>query len=325
MTAALLVALGLALLIGGGALMVNGASLAAVRLGWSPMLVGLTIVAFGTSAPELVVSLVAATQGETEIVFGNVIGSNIANLGLVLGLSALLAPLEIHGQIVRRELPLLLAGTAAIAFMAADELLFAKSPEVSRAESVALLMLFLVFLYMTAIELRQSTPQEHGLRSDIRHSALLVQPRKRDWWWLQLGAGIVLMFVGGRLTVDSSVALAQYLDIPTAIIGLFVVAVGTSLPELVTSVIAALRGQSDLAVGNVVGSNIFNGLFVLPASGLLTSIQVPRGGVLDVLVSMGFAVFLVAVFYIGRARMNRSGAALFLLLYSLYCYSRLVD
>jgi cation:H+ antiporter len=317
------VVLGLLLLIGGGTAMVHGASQAATRLGWSPMVVGLTIVGFGTSAPELVVSLVAAAQGVSEIVFGNVIGSNICNIGLILGIAALVAPLEIHDQIVRRELPLFLFGSLAILVMALDEFLFASEPRINAIESIILLFLFAGFLYLTAKDLRNTKQPQRGLRSDIQQSGLINGGHARNTWWLMLTAGFALLFVGGKLTVDGSVALAELLGISNAIIGLFVVAIGTSLPELVTSIIAAIRGQSDLAVGNVVGSNIFNGLFVLPASGLISAVAVPDGGVIDVLVSMAFAVLLVTVFYFCRARINRALGAVFLLGYSLYAVTRL--
>lgn len=322
--AAATVLLGLALLIGGGTAMVRGASQAAVRLGWSPMVVGLTIVGFGTSAPELVVSLVAAKQGVSELVFGNVIGSNICNIGLVLGLAALLAPIQIHGQIVRRELPLLLFGSAAILVMALDEYLFGTAPIITRLDSVILLALFAGFLYMTALGLRNTQQTVRGLRSDIKHSGLINGGSEaRNYWWLWLAVGFALLFIGGKVTVDGSVALATLLGVSNAIIGLFVVAIGTSLPELVTSVIAAMRGESDLAVGNVVGSNIFNGLFVLPASSVFSSIAVPDGGTVDVIVSMAFAVLLVTIFYLCNARISRPLGALLLLCYGVYTVVRM--
>jgi cation:H+ antiporter len=214
---------------------------------------------------------------------------------LILGLAALIAPLEIHDQIVRRELPLLLFGSLAILVMALDEFLFGAEPRINAIESIFLLFLFAGFLYLTAKDLRNTQQTERGLRSDIQQSGLINSTNARSTWWLTLTAGFALLFVGGKLTVDGSVALAEMLGISNAIIGLFVVAIGTSLPELVTSIIAAIRGQSDLAVGNVVGSNIFNGLFVLPVSGIISAVAVPDGGVIDVLVSMAFAVLLVTI------------------------------
>jgi cation:H+ antiporter len=187
------VVLGLILLIGGGTALVHGASQAATRLGWSPMVVGLTIVGFGTSAPELIVSLVAAAQGVSEIVFGNVIGSNICNIGLVLGLAALISPLEIHGQLVRRELPLLLFGSAAILVMALDEFLFGAEPRINSIESLILLGLFAGFLYMTAIGLQDTKQTERGLRSDIEHCGLIGSTEPRNYWWLTLMAGFALI------------------------------------------------------------------------------------------------------------------------------------
>lgn len=323
MTALATVVLGLALLIGGGATLVRGASRAAQQLGWSPMVVGLTIVAFGTSAPELVVSLLAASQDMTDLVFGNVIGSNIANIGLVLGLAALISPIQIHGQIVRREVPLLLFGSAAILVMAMDDFLFSATAAITLVESVFLLLLFAGFLYMTASGIRSTEQAERGLRNDIAHSGLIDAKQSSSFWWLALIAGIVLLFVGGNLTVTGSVALAELLGISNAVIGLFVVAIGTSLPELVTSIIAAIRGESDLAVGNVIGSNIFNGLFVLPAAGLITGIAVPERGILDVVVSIAFALLLLVIFHLIKARIGRLMGALLLLCYCAYTVARL--
>lgn len=317
------VILGLVLLLTGGTALVHGASQAALKLGWSPMVIGLTIVGFGTSTPELIVSMVAAAQGESEIVFGNVMGSNICNIGLVLGLAALLSPLEIHGQLVRRELPLLLLGSAAILIMALDDFLFSITARVSAVESIFLLLLFAGFFYMTAIGIREIKGETVGLRSDIEHSHIVSSEAPSKYWWLTLTIGFALLFIGGKVTVDGSVALAEMLGMSTTVIGLFVIAVGTSLPELVTSAVAAVRGESDLAVGNVVGSNIFNGLFVLPVSGLINTVDVPEGGVGDVLVSMAFAVMLVSVFYLCKARISRVMGVMFLLCYALYMVIRL--
>ncbi|MDA0706626.1 MAG: sodium:calcium antiporter [Proteobacteria bacterium] len=241
------VLLGLTLLLTGGTALVHGASQAALKLGWSPMVIGLTIVGFGTSTPELIVSMVAATQGESEIAFGNVIGSNICNIGLVLGLAALLAPLKIHGQLVRRDLPLLLLGSAAIAVMALDDFLFSTTARISAVESIILLLLFAGFFYMIAIGIRETKQETVGLRSDIEHSHIVSSETPSKYWWLTLAIGFALLFIGGKVTVDGSVALADMLGMSTTFIGLFVIAVGTSLPELVTSAVAALRGESDLA------------------------------------------------------------------------------
>jgi cation:H+ antiporter len=207
--------------------------------------------------------------------------------------------------------------------MALDDLLFAATPAIGRIDAVLLLLLFCGFLFMTANGIRNTEQAERGLRSDIEHSGLASDSKTGNWWWLLLVGGIALMYFGGNLTVNGSVALAMQLHISNAIIGLFVVAVGTSLPELVTSVIAAIRGESDLAVGNVIGSNIFNGLFVLPVSGMIADIAIPEGGVADVVVSIVFAVLVVSVFYLGKARISRVLGALFLLGYCAYTAVRL--
>ncbi len=317
------VAFGIFLLIGGGALLVRGASDIAAGFGISPMVVGLTIVGFGTSSPELVVNLIAAFKGATGLAFGNVIGSNISNLGLVLGAAAIMRPIAIQGDVVRRELPLLLLATTMIAVMALDGPLEGAPAAIGRTDAIILMLTFCIFIYITALYLvrvRRNDP----LLDDISASPVVITVGQGRISWLLVVGGFVLLFFGGEMTVRNGVAFADQIGISATVVGLFVVAVGTSMPELVTSIIAARRGESDLALGNVIGSNIFNSLMVLPAGGVIAQIPVPYGGVSDIVVSWLLAAALIPIFFLGRAYLGRVTGALFVLAYLLYASVRIV-
>ena len=322
MLSLLLVLGGMAVLVAGGAVLVRGASEIAAGFGVSPMVVGLTIVGFGTSAPELVVNVVGALRDATGLAFGNVVGSNISNLGLVLGTAAILRPIAIQGDVVRRELPLLLLATTVMTVMALDGWLEGRPAVIGRTDAVVLVLLFCVFVYITVLDLLRVRRRD-PLLEDIDGSPVLVVPRQGRFSWLLVAAGFVLLFIGGEMTVRNGIAFAEQVGISTTIVGLFVVAVGTSMPELVTSIIAAVRKESDLALGNVIGSNIFNSLVVLPAAGAVTEIPVPRGGVADLTVSWLFAAALIPLFFFGKALMGRISGAVFLLAYAAYAAVRL--
>ncbi|MBT8063751.1 MAG: calcium/sodium antiporter, partial [Gammaproteobacteria bacterium] len=263
--------LGILLLIAGGAALVTGASRIAARFGISPLIIGLTVVGFGTSAPELVVNVVGAWRGETGLAFGNVVGSNIANLALVLGAAAMFRAIDIQGNLVRREVPLLLLVTSVIAVMAMDNWLEGAASVISRPDSIVLLLLFGIFLYISVQDVMTSRKKD-PLLTELSESPMVTTAPAGRFNGLLVLLGFALLFVGGELTVRASVALSEQLGISTALVGLFVVAVGTSMPELITSIIAAVRKESDLALGNIIGSNFFNSLVVLPASGLVGAI-----------------------------------------------------
>jgi cation:H+ antiporter len=318
------VAAGLLLLIVGGAALVRGASQAADRFGLSPMIVGLVVVGFGTSMPELVVNVASALNNETDLAFGNVVGSNIANLALVLGIAALISPLTLQGAMVRRELPLLILATTIIAVMGIDDVLEGQGRIIGLSDSIILLLLFSIFVYSLVLDYLQNDGTDH-LLLEISDHPKAVTPTASNWQWVLIVGGCVLLYFGGDLTVSSAVSISSQLGVPPAIVGLFVVAVGTSLPELVTSIIAALRGESDLAVGNVIGSNLFNSLVVLPASGLLAEIPVPDGGIIDLAVSLVLAILLIPFFLFGKARLGRPVGAMLLLLYVGYAVYRLAE
>ncbi len=299
--------------------MVRGASGIADAYGVPPLVVGLTVVAFGTSAPELVVNVLGALEGQTELAFGNITGSNLANLGLVLGSAAVITPMTLQGKIIRRELPLLLLGTTVLLFMTLDPLLRGESPIIDRSDGLVMLLLFSIFLYLTVTDfLRQG---KDPLVTTIGELDIVSHAEKRVNWLLIVG-GVVGLAIGGQLTIDNGSALAESLGVPPVIIGMLVLAVGTSLPELITSIFAAMKGEADLCVGNVIGSNIFNGLFVLPISALVQPLIVPEGGILDILVSLIFALFLVPIFIFGRALMSRQVGIFFVAAYVAYMFFR---
>jgi cation:H+ antiporter len=315
------IVLGIGLLIAGGTALVAGSSQVANRFGISPMIIGLTIVGFGTSAPELVVNLTGALTGQTELAFGNVVGSNISNLGLVLGCAALIRAIDIKGAVVHREIPLLLLITSVMTVMALDGLLDGEVDHISRTDGVVLLLLFLIFIYIMVRDV-VSADADDALITEASQAPLLASsPYRLEW--LLIPAGLALLYFGGRVTVESSVVFAELAGISPAIVGLFVVAIGTSMPELVTSIVAALRGESDLALGNIIGSNIFNSLVVLPVSAVATPVVIPDQGVFDLVVSWLFAAVLIPIFFLRNARIGRPSALFLLGSYIAYAVYRI--
>jgi cation:H+ antiporter len=250
----LLFVIGLVALFFGGEYLVRGASAIARHFRLSPMVIGLTVVGFGTSAPELLVSVQAALAGQPAIAIGNVLGSNIANILLILGASAAIAALVIPGRRLVRDLLFMLAATAAIWIMLADGV-------VSRVDGVLLVLGIVAFL---AAALLGGQDHDHEEEATLPVSA----PKA---WAMTLG-GLVTLVIGARLLVDSATTIARDYGISEAVIGLTIVAVGTSLPELATSVIAAFRRQTEIAVGNVIGSNIFNIFSILGITALIMPI-----------------------------------------------------
>lgn len=318
----ILLILGLILLLGGGAAMVRGASGIAEGYGVPPLVVGLTVVAFGTSAPELVVNVLGALQGQTALAFGNITGSNLANLGLVLGSAAIVTPMSLQGKIIRRELPLLLLGTTILLFMTLDPLLRGERPLIDRSDGLVMLLLFGIFIYLTVTDFVR---QDHDPLVSSFEGLDIVSHAENRINWLLVAGGVVGLALGGQLTIDNGTLLAESLGVPPVIIGMLVIAIGTSLPELITSIFAAMKGEADLCVGNIIGSNIFNGLFVLPISALVNPLMVPDGGGLDILVSLIFAVFLIPIFIFGKGIMNRQFGILFVAGYVGYMTFRVMS
>ncbi len=303
-------------------MLVRGASDIATRLGVSPLVVGLTVVGFGTSAPELVINVVGALRGATDIAFGNVVGSNISNLALVLGVAILIAPIKIQGQLVRREVPLLLLATTVITVMALDQMLEGRQAMIGRSEGIILISLFCIFVYINVLDFVETRASD-ALIADIEHHQYVESDPHSRFSLLFVVAGIALLSAGGELTIRNGVVIADSLGVSPAIIGLFIIAVGTSMPELVTSIVAARRGESDLALGNIVGSNIFNSLIVLPASSIISQVPVPQGGIGDLLLSLFLTAILIPIFVFGDARLGRKEGVFLLVLYFGYAAIRI--
>ena len=296
---------GLVALFFGGNWLVKGASRLAESLGISPLIVGLTVVAIGTSAPELLVSLRAALSGSSDIAVGNIVGSNIANIGLILGLSGLIFPISVHVNLLKREIPIMI-GVALLAVILFQDAL------VGRIDGLILLIGFAIFMIFVVISARGEQENTY----DISEEAVESKPEQiqRGREALRLIVGIIVLMLGAQLTVDNATELARSLGVSELVIGITLVAVGTSLPELVTSVTAAIRKESDIAIGNVVGSNIFNILGILGLTALIQPIAIAEQIVkVDSLVMLGFSLLLLP-FVLDR-KLGRIEAVIFILAY----------
>ena len=260
--------LGILVLYFGAEWLVLGAARLAGSLGVSPMVVGLTVVSFGTSAPELVVSVVAALGGNADLAVGNVLGSNLANIGLILGLTALVAPLTVQSRVVWREMPVMLLVTLALYPLAWDGML-------SSSDGALLLLGLVVYLGLVFQSIRSESPAILGEYEKFIRDSTDGRPSVQSKDVALVVAGCGCLVVGGYAIVEGAVGVAAALGISQIVIGLTVVAVGTSLPELATSLVAAARREPDIAVGNVIGSNIFNITAILGISSALEPIAIP--------------------------------------------------
>ena len=315
----LLLGFGLALLVGGGEALVRGASSLARSLGVSSLTIGLTVIAFGTSAPELAVNVLAALRGNTSISFGNIIGSNMANIGLIVASTALLQPVWVRRQVVGRELPMMLLATAAAGVLAFDVFLRGERSDVyDRGDGLTLILFFLVFVYYTLGDLRRQRSSNAPPNRDA--GAPNARPARRSAAFVALG--LLGLCVGAELTVRGAVGVARSLGISEVVIGLTVVAIGTSLPELVASLIATVRGEVDLAIGNVIGSNIFNLLLVAGLTATVRPIAVPDGGHADLGAMAALSVLLVLVSMSHSRRIIRLEAGGLFLVYAVYLVAR---
>jgi cation:H+ antiporter len=303
---------GLVALIAGAELLVKGASRLALAVGVSPLVVGLTVVAFGTSSPEVAVSVGAVAAGNTDIAVGNVVGSNVFNVLFILGASALIAPLLVHAQIIRQEVPIMLGASILLLVVVLDGVL-------SRFDGA---LLFALLIAYTVFLVRQSRAESREIQDEYAQE--YGQARNpAGHWALQVGliiAGLVLLVVGSNWLVDASVAFARALGVSDLVIGLTIIAAGTSMPEVATSLLAALRGERDIAVGNVIGSNTFNILGCLGLSGLVSSDGLriaPAVMNFDLWVMIAVAVACLPVFMAGR-QIGRGKGLLFLGYYVAY-------
>lgn len=309
-----LLLVGLAILIVGGEFLVKGASSFAKRLGVKPLVIGLTVVAFGTSAPELVVNMFSAVRGTADIAIGNIIGSNIANILLILGICGMIRTLKVSSGTVWKEIPLALLAAILVFVLGNDAILDGRIFDfniLSRTDGFALMAFFFIFLYYT-----YGISKAEGSGSE--------EVKQYGWFKsiIYILVGFAGLILGGKLLVDNAVLLARLAGLSESLIGLTIVAVGTSLPELVTSVIAVIHGHDDIAVGNVIGSNIFNVFWILGLTS--TILPLPFNPIVDIDIAINiFATLLLFIFMFvhHKHKLNRwQGLVMFLLYVSYISY-----
>lgn len=284
----LILAAGLVLVVKGADFLVDGSSSLAVKMGVPQLVIGLTIVAFGTSMPELVVNLSASIEGKNQIVLGNILGSCIYNILLILGIAAIITPLPIKSSTKWKEIPMAFASVLLIFILA--NFGFTKELCITRVESIFLLLGFALFMWYTihmAIHGNSPTEETQKVSSTFRSVLLII-------------LGLIALVLGGKFTVDGAVNIAKSLNVSEKLIALTIVSIGTSLPELATSAVAAYKKQADIAIGNVIGSNIFNILLILGLSSVVTPIAYPAELNLDMLVLAAATLFLFLVTFVKK-------------------------
>ncbi|MBT8042618.1 MAG: calcium/sodium antiporter [Kiritimatiellales bacterium] len=304
---------GLLMLLLGAEALVRGASKLAAAIGISPLVIGLTVVAFGTSAPEMAVSTAASLAGQSDIATGNVIGSNIFNILLILGLSAVVTPLAVAQRLIRLDVPLMIAVSVLV-------YLFSLNGTISRMEGWVLLSGIVIY---TAVAIRQSRRESHEIKEEYAREYAAREPFAPKCLLMDSAlilAGLGLLLLGSKWLVTGATAIAQRLGVSDLVIGLTIVAAGTSLPELATSVVASIRGEREIAVGNVVGSNLFNLLAVLGLAGMVSSAGIavtPQALRIDLPVMLLASIICLPFFFTG-GRISRREGILFLIGYIAY-------
>ena len=308
----IMLVVGFLFLIKGADFFVDGSGSIAKKLKIPDIIIGLTVVAMGTSMPELVVSATSALGGSSDIAIGNVVGSNTLNVLVILGLSAVILPLSVDSSMFKRDIPVLLLTAVAVPVIS----LLGKNANggytIGRIGGIVLAVLFIGYIVLNvkaALDYRKKNAgADEG--EEIKESS----------WWksiLLTVGGAAIIIVGGDLSVDGAVAIAKQLGISEAVIGLTIVALGTSLPELVTSVVAARKGNSDIALGNIVGSNIFNALLILGTTAIIKPIPVPFTSIIDLFILLGVSIYLAITARTGK-RLTRLEGASYLVLYAGY-------
>ena len=302
--ASLAILAGLALLVWSADRFVEGSAATAGHFGMPPLLIGMVVVGFGTSAPEMVVSALAASQGNPGLALGNAYGSNITNIALILGITAVIAPIAVHSQVMRKELPILALVTLAAAWLLFDG-------ELSRLDATGLLVLFALVLGWSIWSGMRKTDDVFATEMDAE-LATHPMPIRNAMLWLVVG--LVLLIISSRILVWGAVDLATRFGVSDLVIGLTIVAIGTSLPELASSIIAARKGEHDLALGNILGSNLFNTLAVVGIAGSIAPMAVANEVLIrdiPVMVGLTLALFVLGYGFRGPGRINRvEGAGL---------------
>ncbi|MDQ0256860.1 cation:H+ antiporter [Evansella vedderi] len=307
-----LLIIGFILLIKGADYFVDGSSKIATKLRVPPLLVGLTIVAFGTSSPEGTVSIIAALEGSTDVTLGNVVGSNILNISLVVGLTAFISPLKVENDTIRKEIPFTFLASFALFVLISDVHLHgADFNIITRSDGIIFLLFFSIFMYYIYEAARNSRDDELGEK--------MIPENPGTWgkniFFTLVGLGAIIY--GGHLVVDSSTTIAYSFGMSETLVGLTIIAIGTSLPELITSITAALKKHSDIALGNIVGSSIFNILFVLGIAATIAPLPVNNKIFFDVTVMIILTIVLF-VFALTQCKVSKREGLLLTLAYILY-------
>lgn len=308
---------GLVLILAGANYLTDGSSAIAKRLGVSDLVIGLTVVALGTSTPELVVTIMSAVNGATSLAVGNVVGSNIFNILVIIGITALIRPMKVERTVNNVDLPLVvLSSLALLAVSLGPQLGTCNTmPEITRVDGILFLLFFVIFMRLTFVRAHNgvensdnaSKSKPEGKKSPVIKSVLFI------------AGGLAGLIFGGQLFVDGASGIARSLGVSEGVIGLTIVAVGTSLPELATSIAAALKGMGGMAIGNVIGSNIFNVFFIAGTGAVIKPLQFGTIGLGDMIVfTVASLLFFFSGRYIGKSVINRFEGAIMLLLYICY-------
>jgi len=300
---------GLVVILLGANALVGGASSIAKRFKIPDLVIGLTIVSIGTSTPELAISIISAIKGNTDIAVGNVLGSNIANILLILGISAIVYPLAVHKNTQYKEIPLGILAVALIGFCGNDIFFDSSSANVlTRIDGIVLLCFFIIFLYYTF---------QIATKSDIPREQIKHQPMWKAILFVLLGIGG--LYFGGKYFVEGAIVMAKYFGMSDALIGLTIVAIGTSLPELATSVVAAYKKNPDIAIGNVVGSNILNVFFILGITATIKPLPLNQSTNIDIAVAILASLLLfVSTFMVHKRKITRIEGIIFVTIYIIY-------
>ncbi len=316
----ILFVVGIALLIKSADYIVEGSSILAKKLGVSALVIGLTIVAFGTSLPELIVSIIATLKGSGDIVFGNIIGSNMTNTLLILGAMALFTSLKVKNSTTWKEIPFSFLAVLVLFIFAMGSFLNKSGGEyLSRTDGIILILFFSIFLYYV-FEIAK------------KNKEIIVETQENDFkklsnttLLLMIVGGLIGLFLGGKWTVDGAVAIASAFGLSEFLISATIIAIGTSLPELITSIVAALKKNVDLALGNIIGSNIFNIFWVLGLTAIIQPLKFPEFIAIDLIILL-FATFLLFLFMFTswKHRLDRWEGIVFLLIYASYIINLII-
>jgi len=305
-----LIIIGFVLLLKGADWLVSGSSALAKKFNVSDLVIGLTVVSFGTSAPELAINIFASTSDNTELAIGNVLGSNLFNILVILGTSAIIAPMAVHNNTIFKEIPFSLLAALVLGFVTNDIFIDgATSSVISRSDGLVLLSFFCIFLYYSFIVAKQSSNDDVEIINEAP-----------AWRGILLTiVGLIALVGGGKLLVDSAVNIARAWGVSESVIGLTILAVGSSLPELVTSIVAARKNMADIVIGNVVGSNIFNIFLVLGASATIKPLPFQESSNIDeMLVVVMTMVLFFFIFNHKENQVTRVHGVIFLLIYAIY-------